>query len=306
MSKVNESVDYQLMTFAKMSKRMNNRVFTDYFFRLMLLAKSLYQWENLPNGINEKWIEKYLFTEGKCIFYKDPAMGYMVTKMGSDGMLNAYNEPTRVIPIAPNYIYQGEPLINYDNVVIIRNNDESLPTAPTIELYAWDLANIKRTIDVNINAQKTPIVIKTNDKQLLSLKQAMVKRDDNEFVIFADKSIDMSDIEVLNTTAPIVFDKLQVHKHDIWNECMTFLGINNANQDKKERLVADEVSANNDQVDASSEVFLKARQRACEEINQMFGLNISVHRRSDNETMELLKKLETEMNQETEEGEEND
>lgn len=278
-----EPKSYQLMSWGKMSKTMNDIVFTDYYFRLMLLAKSLYKWEGLPNGINEKWIENYLFTNGNCIFYRDPNLGYMVAKMGYNGMLNVYNEPTKLVPIAPNYVYEGPQLINYENVVIIRNNDDSIPTAPTIELYAWDLTNIKRTIDVNIYQQKLPLIIKCSDKQKLSLKQVIMKRDDNEPAIFGDKNLDMSDIEVLNTQAPIVFDKLQIQKHSVWNECMTFLGVNNANMDKRERLVTNEVDANDDQIDSSADVFLKARERACEEINKMFGLNISVRRRNENE-----------------------
>ena len=280
---IKEPNKYQLMSWGKMSKTMNDIVFTDYYYRLMLLAKSLYKWEGLPNGINEKWIENYLFSYGNCIFYNDPNLGFMVSKMGYNGMLNVYNEPTMIQPIAPNYIYTGPQLVNYENVVIIRNNDDSIPTAPTIELYAWDLTNIKRTIDVNIYQQKMPLIIKCSDKQKLSLKQVIMKRDDNEPAIFGDKNLDMSDIEVLNTQAPIVFDKLQIQKHSVWNECMTFLGVNNANMDKRERLVTDEVSANDDQIDSSADVFLKARERACDEINKMFGLNISVRRRNENE-----------------------
>jgi len=54
------------------------------------------------------------------------------------------------------------------------------------------------------------------------------------------------------------------------------LGLNNANQDKKERLVTDEVSANDEQVMASRNIHLKARKTAADKINKMFGLNINV------------------------------
>ena len=57
---------------------------------------------------------------------------------------------------------------------------------------------------------------------------------------------------------------------------MTYLGINNSNQEKRERLVEDEVSANNDQVNAFRNIALNARKQACEEINKMFGLNVDV------------------------------
>lgn len=272
-------MDYKVLKHNSVAKNMNDRLFSDYFYRLMLIARSLFKWNNLPNGIDEKWIEKYLFTEGNCLFFKDFKLGYMVTQSATAGPLNYYDEPTLLRPIATNFIYEGKPLNNNKDCVLIRNNDIMIPTAPTIELYASKLANIERTIDTNIMAQKMPIIIRCTDKQRMSLKQVIKQRDENEPVIYGDKGLDTSSIDVLKTDAPIVFDKLQLQKHAVWNECMTFLGINNANMDKKERLVDDEVQANNEQVKASEDVMLKAREQACKQINEIFRLNITVERR---------------------------
>ena len=282
--------DSKLLGYKSFSKRLNDRVLTDYYYRLMLIARALFKWEGLPNGIDEKWIERYLYSEGACMFYKDPTVGLMVAKIGYTGPLNYYDEPTTLRPYATNYFYNGPELTNNVNAVIIRNNDEMLPTAPTIQLYSYKLTNIDRTIDTNIIAQKTPIIVKCSDKQRLSFKNAINQRNDNEPVIYADKSMNTEEIQVLDIKAPMVFDKLQLQKHAVWNECMTFLGINNANQDKKERLVDDEVQANNEQVQACEDVMLKARQKACEEINKMFGTHISVKRR--NLSKDVLKDLE--------------
>lgn len=295
---MNENKNYPILGYKSMAKLLNDRIVTDYFYRLMLISKALFKWENLPNGIDEKWIERYLFTEGACLFYKDPTLGFMVAKMGENGMLNAYDEPTEVFPYATNYIYEGEQLINNSNCIIIRNNDDMIPTAPTIQLYAYKLTNIDRTIDTNIMAQKMPIVVKCTDKQKLSLKQAMNQRNDNEPVIYADKGLNTEEIQVLKTDAPIVFDKLQIQKHAVWNECMTFLGVNNANMDKRERLVTNEVEANNQQVQASEDVMLKARERACKLINKMFGTNIKVTRRNLSKTeITTLEAIEKEANE---------
>lgn len=277
-------MDYDLrnftMSYKSTAKLINDRILTDYFIRLMLIARSLFKYENLPNGLDEKWIERYLFCEGACLFYEDPNLGYMVAKIGETGPLNYYDEPTSVRPYATNYIYEGKELINNENCVIIRNNDEMLPTAPTLQIYAYDLTNLKRTQDTNIMSLKMPTIIRCSDKQKLSLKQTITQRNDNEPVIWADKNLDLNNVEVLDLKTQIVFDKLQIQKHAIWNECMTFLGINNANMDKRERLVDDEVQANNEQVKACEDVMLKAREEAVKRINEMFGLNISVRRRN--------------------------
>lgn len=268
---------YKVMSMKSVAQYLNNRTYTDYYYRLMLLARSVFEWKNLPNGIDEKWIEQYLYHNGCCMFYEDEDKGLMVTRCTFDD-LNHYDEPIYLRPHGTKLVDVKQYKNNKD-AVLIRNNDDCVPTYTTIQLYAYRLAEIQRTIDINVNNMKMPYFIKCSNKQLLSLKTAMKKRDENEPVIYADKSIDGVEMEVLKTDSPIVFDKLQVHKHTLWNECMTFLGVNNANMDKKERLVDDEVQANNEQIMLAAKVMLKSRQKACEQINKMFGTNISVELR---------------------------
>jgi hypothetical protein len=277
--------NYEILSYESVAKQLNNRVYTNYYYRLMLIAKSLFKWDNLPNGINEKWIERFLYSEGGCIFFKDPTYGYMVTKFATSGKLNYYDEPTQVRAYATDYISTEHE--NNIDCVIIRNNDDMIPTFPTIQLYSHDLTNIKRTIDTNITAMKIPFIITCSDKQKFSFKQVMKQKNDNEPVIYGDKNLDTTEIKVLNTNTPIVFDKLQIQKNNVWNECMTFLGINNANTDKRERLVDDEVQANNQLIQVNSDVMLKAREEACKRINDMFGLHISVRRRTPLEMADM-------------------
>lgn len=270
---------YDVISMKTIAQELNNRTYTDYYYRLMLLARSVFKWENLPNGMDEKWIERFLFNEGRCIFFYDPIKGFMVTKCTESGGLNFYDEPTTVSPVATNYDGNGNLLQNYEEAVVIYNNDEMIPTSPTIQLYALRLAELTRTIDINVHAQKTPTLILCNEKQRLTLQNIYRQWNGFEPVIFGDKNLDIDGIKVLKTDAPIVFDKLQYQKHSVWNECMTFLGINNANQDKRERLVDDEVQANNEQIEQSAYLMLKAREKAAERINKAFGLNIRVSQR---------------------------
>ena len=272
--------DYKLMSYKSVAQMANNMAFSYYYYKLMLIARALFKWEGLPNNMDDRWIEKYLFTSGKCIFYKDPMMGFMVAGFGEQGSINCYGDPTSVYPVAENYVYEGKQLINGDNCYVIRNNDLMLPTFPTIRHYAFKLTNIDRAIDVNIEATKTPIIVRCSDKQRLSLKNAINQRRDNEPVIWSSDNANIGDmVSTLETNAPVVFPQLQAQKHMILNEVFTDLGINNANMDKKERMVANEVDANDEQVKASEDVMLKVRKEACNQINRIFELNISVKRR---------------------------
>ena len=270
-------MNYDIINMKNIAKELNNRTFTDYYYRLTLIARSVFKWNNLPNGIDEKWIEKFLYNNGECVFFKDKERGFMVCQAADSNVVNCYDEPTEVMPYGIGYT--GESLKTGEECVLIRNNDLATPTHYTIQLFAMRLANIERTIDVNINAQKTPILIGCSEKQRLSLKKIYQQYSGNEPVIFASKDIDVNSLNVLRTEAPAVFDKLRVERKNVWNDAMTFLGINNANQDKKERLVESEVSANDDQIEASANVMLKTRQEACKRINELFGTNISVELR---------------------------
>lgn len=263
------------------AKQLNDLTFLDYYNRLELLAKSVFKWENLPNGMNEKWIEDFLFEHGRCVFYEDEKRGMMVAEATNDGDLNNYNEPTLISPHGISV--ESKSLKVGKECVLMRNNDRMLDTKSTLMLFAYRLAEISRTIDVNVHAQKTPVVIVSNNKQLLSMKNIYTKVEENEVAVYVDKSLDLESIKVLKTDAPIVFPELQQHKLCIWNECLTFLGINNANTEKRERLITEEVSANNEHIDLSADCFLKARERAAEEINKLFNLNISVRKRKESE-----------------------
>lgn len=278
----------------------NNMTFSYYYYKLMLIARALFEWESLPNNMDERWIEKYLFTSGKCIFFKDPTMGYMVAGLAQQGSINCYGDPTTVYPVAENYVYSGPKLINGENCYVIRNNDLMLPEFPIVRHYAFKLCNIDRAIDVNIEAQKSPIIVRCSDKARLSLKNAINQRRDNEPVIWTTDQANIADmVDTLQISAPPVFKDLQTQKHMILNEVFTDFGINNANMDKRERMVANEVEANNEQVKASEDVLLKAREEACKNINRIFGLNMSVKRRELDEIPEYK-----EINEEKIEGEE--
>lgn len=270
-------MEYEIMNMKSMTKNLNNMTYTLYYYKLSAIAMAVFEWENLPNNIDGRWIEKYLFNYGECMFFKDDILGEMVSKVNRND-INHYDEPVDLYPVATSYT-NSKGYKNGEECVLIKNNDFSFPTNIATQLYAYRLADITRTQDVNINAQKTPVLIKCSEKQRLTLRNVYQQYQGNEPVIYGDKTSDFQDIEVLKTDAPVIFDKLQLQKHQLMNEYLTMLGINNANMDKKERLVDDEVQANNDEVEFFLETMLKTRERACEEINRIFGTNISVKRR---------------------------
>lgn len=255
--------------------------FNDIYRRLQMMAMSVYDWTGLPNGIESRHIERFLFYYGRCIFFKDEDKGWMIAKCSDVGPLNYYDESTAIRPFATNYFCKQEKsFYPGDDCVVIYNNPLKTPTELTTRLYAQRLTEIQRTSDINIIAQKTPVIITGTEKQRLSLKAVIRAWRGNEPLIHGDKTIEGMQLKTLNTAAPIVFDKLNIEKRNIWNEYMTFLGIDNANQDKRERLVADEVNANNEQVELCAATMTAEREKAAAKMSLLMGSEIRVIRKN--------------------------
>lgn len=254
------------------SLSMNNYTYMQYAYRLMELSISMFEWKNLPEGIDERFLEMVLFTDGHAVFFKDDELGdYLALQCLINGKLNVYRIPIKRRAFAVNG-YQKQ-LTDKDSVIIF-NNMLHTNSWLDVKMFAKRLYNLDRIIDVNANAQKTPILIKGNEQQRLTLTNLYKEYDGNAPVIFADKSLDMNALQVLSTQAPYVADKIYQLKTQIWNEALTYLGISNVSFQKRERMVSDEVTRSQGGTVASRYSRLNARRQACEQINKMFGLNI--------------------------------
>lgn len=264
------------------SAQINNQTYIDYYQRLMEFAINMFEWRNLPPTVDERFLELTLYEKGYCLYFNDEVVGNLALTCTIGGMLDVYRIPTERRAFAVNGYNK---ICTSQDSVLIFNNYLHTPTILTIELFARRLYEIERTIDVNVKAQKTPTLVLASEQQRLTMQNLYMQYDGNEPFIFGDKDMEFDGIKCLRTDAPYVADKLQVLKHQIWNEALTFCGIENSNQDKKERLVADEVGSNYGNIEAQRNVMLNARRQAADNINRMFGTNIEVGFRSSLNTM---------------------
>lgn len=274
------------------STYMNNRTYLQYYNRLTELAISMFEWQNLPKTVDQRFLEMCLFGDGMCVFFQDEVLGYLSLQCMIGGKLNVYRIPTERKAYATNG-YQRN--LDETNSVIIFNNYLHTNSLLDVEMFSKRLYNLDRAIDVNANAQKTPVLIQCDETQRLTMKNLYKQYEGNEPFIFGSKGLDASGIKVLQTGAPYVADKLYELKTQIWNEALTYLGISNINIVKKERMITDEVTRNQGGTVASRYSRLESRRQACKQINEMFNLNIWVDYREDFQDIQELEKENEEL-----------
>ena len=260
------------------SALINNRTYLQYYNRLTELAISMFEWKNLPETVDPRYLEMCLFSDGMCVFFNDEVLGFLALQVAIGGQLNVYRIPIERRAYASNG-YQMN--LTEENSVIIFNNYLHTNSMLDVEMFSKRLYNLDRAIDVNANAQKTPILIQCDESQRMTMKNLYKQYEGNEPFIFGSKALDVNGLKVLQTGAPYVADKLYELKVQYWNEALTYLGISNINTTKKERMITDEVTRNQGGVVASRYSRLESRRQACRQINNMFGLDIWCDYRED-------------------------
>lgn len=263
----------------------NGATYVQYYNRLMELSMSMFEWKNLPDTVDERYLELGLFSSGCMVFFKDDVIGELALNMTYQGGFDIYGEPTR--RRAYSRYNQFQTTLDKDNSVIIWNNMLRTNSALDVQMFAYRLYNLDRIVDINANAQKTPVLITCDEKQKLTMKNLYMQYEGNYPVIFGDSNLDIKSLSVLKTDAPFVSDKIYDLKVKIWNEALTYLGISNINTTKKERMIIDEVIRNQGGTIASRYSRLESRRRAVKKINKMFGLNITVDYREDFQSTDI-------------------
>lgn len=272
----------------------NDLTYIDYLERFKKIAMSIFEWVNLPDSMDARYLERCLYYLGMASLLKTDLYGFINTKCTSGGDLNIYGLPTELNCYSYTFnenrrLYSGLNEINpsgeTEEAILVMNNWERVPTASTMELFALRLYEAQRTCDINIKAQRTPILMLIDENQKLTMKNIYQQYDGNTPVIFGDKNqLDPNSIKAISTTAPYLADKLTDYKNAIFNEALTFLGVNSVFE-KRERLVTDETQSNNELINLNLMSYLAPRKKACEQFNEKFGLTgdkaIDVKVRSD-------------------------
>lgn len=242
------------------------------------LAMNRFKWTGFPSSVDLRFLEMQLHLNGLVVVFKDTGSK---KRAGTDmifalrgtpsGQRNMMDNPTSFTLSGPGMQqhFQGVQL-TINKCVPIWPNFFRQTDWDIISTYSRKLAKIDRTIEINLDSARRTKVLVYDENTRLSAENinrmidagepsVRVKYDLGQMITALDLGVDPKSIETLS-----------VVRGRLWSEAMGLLGINNANQDKKERLVESEVSANDDQIDNMRFVNLNARKFACEQMRRMF------------------------------------
>lgn len=283
------------------AKYFTSVTYSTWFNRLYNIAISRFEWLNLPDTCNEKFIEQVLFFNGFMVGYKDTALNsFLIMPCTNNSVLDIFGYPAKVNAYGYNG-YMAQNLTPYTitlgqeptraDAALLYGNYSRCPDLPAVLYFARKLTKIDRTIDVNINVQKTPYIISCGENQRLTVANMFKQVDNFEPAIITTKFYGLNGekpINVMDLKPPFVADKMQTLKRQVYQEALTYLGIEANTSEKAERQVTEELTANMGETESMRQSPLASRRQFCKEFNKIYGTNIDVKFRSDLQLSQIM------------------
>ena len=271
------------------SQLTNMKTYLMYRQEMLTLAENVFEFKNLPEFIDVSYLNKTLLRNGSIAFFKDEVLGLIALPYDVIGNFDIYGRPVEIMCRAANGTYYKK--LERDEFVIMYDNNGRYPIFLDICQMAERIALSKRTIDVNIVQQRTPRIWKTSQDKKKTLMDMLSNIDGMEENIATYESIDIDDMNVVLAPAPFVADKIDLHLDKEWSEFYRLIGVANLIEQKKERMIKDEMSASQGGTIASRYSRFEPRKRAIDKINKKFGTNIEVSYYDGEPTTEDVKEL---------------
>ena len=246
------------------------------------IAVSVFEWDGMPDQvmrIPRRQPEKQLYETGCFTMFRheDSGQFFMLPVASMNIQKNAYGEPSqwRAMALGELAAPIGALKLSPENAVLFRNNDTYTPSKPYVEELIKQLVNVEYTLRLNINAQKMPWSMRSNNYNIISNKNLFRQIYECEPIIYHDDMM-TDELELIKTDAPVIMAELNDAYNVYDQRICEFLGIDCVARDKKERLTAEEADANDEKIDSIKKVKLEQRKEGCDLANDLWGIDLSV------------------------------
>lgn len=277
------------------TKLRNDTTFNSYFTMLQNMAENTFKWEGFPFQVDPIFIEKMLFQYGLVAVFFDKDIGLVALPAMPAGNFNIYGMPVMIRAFSDrngfSQLLKYSPVLEKTECVLIHNTNRDLNSAifkSTLGMYTERLTDMKRTEDVNIHAQRTPVTTVVPEGQITTYQNALETYEKYGQTIVGYKGFDVDAVKCIKTDAPFVADQVEELFVKTWNEAIGFLGISNISITKKERQTNDEVARAMGGALAFRNVRQEPRERAVELINAKYDLDLKVSFSEDLFDLELF------------------
>ena len=246
------------------------------------IAVSVFEWDGMPDQvmrIPRRQPEKQLYETGCFTMFRheDSGQFFMLPVASMNIQKNAYGEPSqwRAMALGELAAPIGALKLSPENAVLFRNNDTYTPSKPYVEELIKQLVNVEYTLRLNINAQKMPWSMRSNNYNIISNKNLFRQIYECDPIVYRDDMM-TDELELIKTDAPVIMAELNDAYNVYDQRICEFLGIDCVARDKKERLTAEEADANDEKIDSIKKVKLEQRKEGCDLANDLWGIDLSV------------------------------
>ena len=253
-----------------------SKVFENYCKYTFTRTQSMFTYEGLPESIPVQWLESYLQRNGSCCIAEHEGKLYALLG-NAGGELDEYYQPTTYTVANPALKLSKTYKIGVD-CVYCRNDYDALGLVPLVSRYCGLMTENLLTVRISdINMRMMNLLSAPDDNTLQSTKQYLKDLEEGKLGVVGEtpffEGLKLQSKGVGNGDYMIQFIELQQYlKGSMYNE----LGINANFNMKREALSGQEVALNDDALMPLIDDMLKQRRAMCDELNQMFGLNVSV------------------------------
>ena len=257
-----------------------------YLNQLMQQYEDMYvqmiKWEGLPKTVPVYEPERTLYRQGQsCAFIMPGTEDLAILPVAYGSVkLDIYGNPTewRAYPSGNTPISDviKNMQLNTENSVLLWNNQTRTGDSPYVERICSKMVALDDTIDINCLIQRTPVIFKSNGKNLLTVKNIYKNLIGGDPAIVDGNYEVNNNTEVLNLGIQFIGDKLSDQYETYHDRILRYFGIDYLPVEKQERMLTGEADSNEQELLIRRASRLEYRQYACDMINELFGVNISV------------------------------
>lgn len=253
-----------------------SKVFENYCKYTFTRTQSMFTYEGLPDTIPVQWLESYLQRNGSCCIAEHEGKLYALLG-NAGGELDEYYQPT-IYTVANPALNLSKSFKIGEDCVYCKNDYDAIGLVPLVSRYCGLMTENLLTVRISdINMRMMNLLSAPDDNTLQSTKQYLKDLEDGKLGVVGETpffdGLKLQSKGVGNGDYMIQFIELQQYlKGSMYNE----LGINANFNMKREALSGQEVALNDDALMPLIDDMLKQRRAMCDELNEMFGLNVSV------------------------------